>query len=422
MLKSQEVTLAQSKRRERMANIQKTDTLSDEGRTELRSLADAYEGAEVELRAALLVEGAERATIKGTDKGQSDFALECRAFSLSGLVGAMTEGKPLSGREAEVVAELETRGQTPQRGGVVIPWEAFALETRADAVTDTAPGVSGNLASRPVMNALERFFEGSAAQRFGVQSLQVTGTPTFPEITGGGGLSWVAEGVGADSAAITTTAVSPAIRTATARYLLTRQSTKQNPALESILRRDLAEIMREGIDKAVFQGTGASEQPAGLGAVLTGGRTAALTGKASFSAFLQRAVELQETAKLSDASGIRIAGAPIVMQTLADTLIAGTAVSELDRLKSAGFAPMFSSQVSARGVRDGIGKGASTVFFAAGDGHALMPLWSGVEVIIDPYSESKTGKIAITTFAFLDLLFQRTATHFFKLTAVQDRA
>lgn len=38
MLKSQEITLAQSRRRERMAAIQKTETLSDEGRTELRSL------------------------------------------------------------------------------------------------------------------------------------------------------------------------------------------------------------------------------------------------------------------------------------------------------------------------------------------------------------------------------------------------
>jgi len=155
---------------------------------------------------------------------------------------------------------------------------------------------------------------------------------------------------------------------------------------------------------------------------LTAARTAALTGKASFSAFLLRATELQETAKLSDAGAVRIAGAPIVHQTLADTLITGTAVSELDRLKSAGFAPMFSSQVSTRGVRDGTGKGSSTVFFAAGDGHALTPTWGGVEVIIDPYSESKTGKVAITTFAFLDLLFQRTAMHFFKLTAVQDRA
>lgn len=422
MLKSQEITLAQSKRREKMAAIQAVSEITDAARDELRSLTDGYSNAEVELRAALLVEGAERATIKGTDKAQSDFALECRSFSLSGLVGAMTEGKPLSGREAEVVAELETRGQTPQRGGVVIPWEAFALETRADAVTDTAPGTTGELQARPVMNALERFFENSAAQRFGVRALQVQGTPSFPEITGGGGLSWVAEGDGADSAAITTTATSPAIHTATARYVMTRQATRQNPALEAILRRDLSEIMRQGIDLAVFRGTGVGEEPAGLGAVLTGGRTAALTGKASFSAFLQRAVELQETAKLSDAGGIRIAGAPVVAQTLADSLIAGTAVSELDRLKAFGFAPLWSSQVSARGARDGTGKGASTVFFAAGDGHALMPTWGGVEVIIDPYSESKSGKVAITTFAFLDLLFQRTSTHFFKLTAVQDRA
>lgn len=422
MLKSQEITLAQSRRRERMAAIQKAETLSDEGRTELRSLADAYEGAEVELRAALLVEGAERATIKTTDKATDDFTRECRAFSLSGLVGAMTEGKPLSGREAEVVAELEQRGQVPQRGGVVIPWEAFALETRADAVTDTTPGTSQELASRPVMNALERFFENSAAQRFGVRALQVQGTPSFPEVTGGGGLSWVAEGDGADAAAITTTSRSPAIHTATARYVLTRQATRQNPALESILRRDLSEIMREGIDLAVFRGTGADEQPAGLASVLTGARTAALTAKASFSAFLARAVEQQETAKLSDASGIRIAGAPIVAQTLADSLISGTAVSELDRLRAFGFAPLWSSQVSARGARDGTGKGASTVFFAAGDGHALMPTWGGVEVIIDPFSESKSGKVAITTFAFLDLIFQRTATHWWKMTAVQDRA
>lgn len=41
---------------------------------------------------------------------------------------------------------------------------------------------------------------------------------------------------------------------------------------------------------------------------------------------------------------------------------------------------------------------------------------------MDPYSESKTGKVALTMFAFVDVLIQRTATHYFKLTGVQDRA
>ncbi|WP_415920585.1 phage major capsid protein [Tateyamaria sp. SN6-1] len=420
MLKSQEIQLAQSKRRERMAEIQQADEITEDGRTELRSLTDAYQGAEVELRAAILLEDAERESIKEPDKAQTDFDRECRAFDLSAVVAAQTDGKALTGREAEVSAELETRHGQGQKG-IRFPWESL-METRADAVTDTQPGTSQELASRPVMSALERFFETSAAGRFGVNVMQVTGTPTFPEITSGAALSWVAEGAGADADTITTTSKAPAMHTATGRYVLTRQAIRQNSALQPILRRDLAEVLREGIDLAIFQGTGADEQPAGFDAVLTGGRTAALDDVASFSEFLLRATEIQETAKLSSPGGVRIAGAPIVHQTLADTLVTGTAVSELDRLRSAGFGMLWSSQVSARGARDATDKGASTVYFGAGSNNAFVPTWGSPELIVDPYSESKTGKVALTMFAFLDVLIQRTATHWFKLTGVQDRA
>lgn len=388
MLKSQEIQLAQSKRRERMAEIQKADEISEEGRTELRSLTDAYQNAETEYRAAVILEDAERAEIEEPDGAGREFETECRAFSLSSMVATLTEGKPLDGRELEISQELENRQGPSQKGGVLVPFEAF--ETRADAVTDSAPGTTGELQSRPTLTALQRFFETSAAARFGVRSLQVTGNPSFPEVTGGGGLSWVAEGAGADADAITTTATAPAMHTATARYVVTRQATRKNAALESILRRDLAEIMREGIDRVAFQGTGADEEPAGLETVLTGGRAIDVSDVAGFSEFLLRATELQETAKLSDPSGVRFAGAPIVHQTLADTLVSGTAVSELDRLKSAGFGMMFSQQVSARGARDATDKGASNVYLNAG-APMWMPMWGGVEMIIDPYSESKSG-------------------------------
>lgn len=419
MLKSQEITLAQSKRREKMANIQKADEINDDGRTELRSLADAYEGAEVELRTAILLEQSERDTIAEPDKAATDFERECRSYDITAMIGAQVEGKLMTGREAEVSAELEQRHGEGVKG-LRFPWEA--LEQRADAVTDASAGTSAELASRPTMNALERFFETSAAGRFGVNVMQVTGAPSFPEITGGSGLSWVAEGEGADAAAISTTARSPEMHTATGRYLLSRQAIRQNSALQSILRRDLSEVLREGIDHAIFQGSGADNEPAGFETVLTGGRTTALDNVASFSEFLLRATEIQETAKLSDPAQVRIAGAPIVHQTLADMLINGTSVSELDRLKGAGFGQMWSSQVSERGARDAVEKGASTVYFGAGSNNAYVPTWGSPELIVDPYSESKTGKVALTMFAFLDVLIQRTATHYFKLSGVQDRA
>ncbi len=199
------------------------------------------------------------------------------------------------------------------------------------------------------------------------------------------------------------------------------QAIRQNSALEPLLRRDLSEVLREGIDLAVFQGTGADNQPTGFEQLLTGGRTSALDGIAHFREFLLRMTEIQETAKLSDPAQVRIAGAPIVHQTLISSLVVGTAVSELDRLKSVTQNLLWSSQVSTRGARDDTENGASNVYFGAGDSNAFVPTWGSPELIVDPYSESKTGKVALTLFAFMDVLIQRTATHYFKLSNVQDR-
>lgn len=193
MLKSHEIQMAQSKRRERMAAIQKTDgDLSDDAVTELRSLTAAYETGEVQYRAALLTEDADRATIKTEDKAEADFDRECRAFSLSAMVGATTDGKALTGREAEVSQELEKRNGGAMKGGVLVPWESL-LETRADALVDTT--ADDKLTQRPVIPPLERLFEDSAAAAFGFKVVQVSGRPSWPEIIDGATAHWVGEGL-----------------------------------------------------------------------------------------------------------------------------------------------------------------------------------------------------------------------------------
>ena len=316
---------------------------------------------------------------------------------------------------SEVSDELEKRQGGTTKGGVLLPWEA--LETRADTLTTTATAEGGNLAPPPIMSVLERFFETSAAARFGVRTLQVTGKPGFPEMIDGASIAWVGEGKGTDASAIVTTTRTPTIHTATARYLVSRQAVHQNPALQPILRRDLSEVIRSGVDRAVFQGSGLNNEPSGLDARLAG---TALDAKATFSALLARAVALWESAKLSGVEGIRMAAAPIVFQTLADSTATGE-TSQLDRVQKTFGGAVFSPNVSTWGARNTTAKGASTVYMAAGVDHAFVTAWGSPELIVDPYSESKTGRIALTVFTFLDFLAQRTGTHFVKLTGVQDR-
>ena len=339
------------------------------------------------------------------DKAETDFDRECRSFSLSALVGAITDGKPLSGREAEVSAELEQRSGGAQKGGILVPW-ASLLETRADAITDTT--ADNNLTSRPVMPPLERLFESSAAAAFGFRTVQITGRPSWPEIIGGASAHWVGEGQGHDAESINTRTLSPTMKTATARYLLTRQATKENPALESVLRTDLSNVIREAVDRAAFVGKGGLEPRGLLMQLQAADRVGDMPSlPVSFAELLHESIAVMNSAKLNDPKGVRIATQPDAFEALALSLVAGTATSALDRVRSTLGPIIFSRQTADEGNR--------TVFFGAGDALALIPTWGAPELIIDPFSESKTGKIALTVFTFVDVLVRRLQTHFYAL-------
>jgi hypothetical protein len=132
-------------------------------------------------------------------------------------------------------------------------------------------------------------------------------------------------------------------------------------------------------------------------------------------------VTLMETSKVPGSQSVRLAGAPLVWGRLVRNLLGGTSFSDLDLLKRDLQSMTFSSQVSSWAAKDNTGKGASNVYLTAGQGLGFVPVWGAPELIVDPYSESKTGKVALTIFAFQDVLIQRQSTHWLMLSGVQDR-
>jgi len=415
MLDSQKLELRQSEIRSEMAELQQAPELNDEGQKKLDGLLKEYRGNESKYQAAKLIEDAQRAAEEPKDTETRAFEDLCAEFRIDAVVEAGDAKRALEGREAEVSQGLEKRFGKPRNGGVMVPHEAL-MERRNVTQSDTA-----NLAERPQLPTVERFFEQSVSAQFGIRPISVTGQPRIPQIDSGAAAAWVAEGAAATAGDITTSTESPAIKTVHARYIVSRQALRENTMLQPILQRDLQSVIVEAVDKAAFQGAGASNQPSGLATVLTGARTIAVDDVASFSLIMQHARRLLETSKGANFGSIMVAGAPILGSTLIDSLVSGTAVSELERLEKM-FRFLFSQQVSDRGAEDGTEKGASNVYLHAQGGDGWMLNWGAAEVLVDPYSLSANSQTAINVWSFVDFAFMRTASHWLELTGVQDRA
>ena len=196
MLASQRLLVEQSELRERVNAALGKDALTDEERAKLASDTKRLQELETELRAALVVEGAEeqRAAADAPDAEMRERLELRRRASVTNYVTAALGGMQVTGAEAE----LRAAAGIPSG----IPIEMFEVEKRVDAPTP-APGTVGvNLDRiRPYV------FSRSIVPRLGVDMPRVeSGTYATATISGTQTANSYAKGVDADSAAATFTA------------------------------------------------------------------------------------------------------------------------------------------------------------------------------------------------------------------------
>lgn len=398
MLDSVKIQRRQSEIRQNLAELVGKETPSVDETHAMQTLDAEYRSNEIRYRAALTAEDSERREAGADLETRNDrqFAELVAGFEMRQVVFALDEGRALTGQTAEVVQEMRSQGG--YRG---IPIPLAALELRNTVSAD----VPNPVQTRPI---IDRLFPASIAARLGVQTVNIAqGSVEWPVATSGAIAGWAAtEGANVPGPNPFQTAermLAPD-HTLGAHMRITRKALKQaGEGLEQAIRRDMNGAIGAELDRAVLLGTGANGQPLGIipGAATYGITSTAVGAAASWAAFRAEVVAFMQANQITSASGVNLAFDPEIWAELDGALIAGTAVSEWDRLVK----HVPAGNIALANVLD-----AGTAILttsAGGIPPAFMGIWGGLDMIRDPYTDAQNGGLRLTGLLTADVTVAR---------------
>ncbi|RTL86450.1 MAG: phage major capsid protein [Hyphomicrobiales bacterium] len=407
MLESVKISRRQSEIRQALAGlVGKADATADEIRS-METLDAEYRQNETRYRAALIAEDQERREARDDleTRGDREYDDLVSRFEMRQVALFLDEGRVLNGPTAEIVSELRNRGGYR---GVPVPWAA--LERRVGETV--ASGTPNPIRVAPI---IDRIFADSAAVRMGASMLSIdSGEVDYPVTTSAVSAAWAASetgAVGGPTAYATTQKPLKPTNTLGVQMKLTRVTLKQGgDAIEQAVRRDMNGAIGVALDKAVFLGAGASGEPAGVLVGSYGITSTAVNAAASWAAFRTAVKTFMIANAATSPADVRLLIRPEVWDTMDNTLITNTAVSEWDRLikniplsniaasSNALAAPAGGPPVSSKALLTTTIGGVPPIFVGA---------WGAIDVIRDPYSDAASGGLRLTALATMDVTVSR---------------
>lgn len=299
---------------------------------------------------------------------------------------AVTEVR-LDGAEAELNAALELRGAA----GTMVPWEALApIEVRVDAVTNAPSDIPRSTA--PI---IDRVFAGGGASFLGVAMPSVpSGERLYTHMSAGATAEPKSKAASVDAAAATFTPTTFKPIRLTARYLWNVEDAAELSGMESALRGDLREALKEKMDDQILNGNGTAPNVAGFFATKANGGLGDVANPGT--------VVTAESMIQSYAS--QVDGRYAKMQSDTRFLIGATTFAKLSALVQ-GNAYVFDRYQDRTRVSALVPAAAANVqqAIAAKVGapgmYAIAPVWQGVELIRDQVTKAESGQIALTAIA-----------------------
>jgi len=360
------------------------------------------------------------------DAGASEIGLskrEVKRYSFLRVAAYLADQNPRTAEAAAFELEVARAAQAKHSrsaNGVLIPWEVLgsnrAAETPGQVVGTFGDG--GALVGTDRLDAqfIDLIRNRSAFLNSGLTMLSgLEGNVEIPKKLSSSQYYFVGENANVTNSKLTFGLVNMIPRTIGVRVPISRRMMIQSsPDVENLVRLDMAESVALGMDYTIGYGTGSNGQPlgiintTGIGSVTLGGGTAkafptTLGGDGSTThncGDWADYVDLETELAIDnlDAGSMRYIGNSVVRGALKQTLRASSAGSDYimtDAGTVNGYQFTVSNQMQLNDVLMG------------NFSDCVVGMWSGLDVVVDPYTQSASGQVILTVHQDFDVAVRR---------------
>lgn len=357
-----------------------------------------------EMRAAVLESvGQKQTPITGNEGniGMSEKDLEKFSFmrAINALANPNDQGaQKAAAFERELSAAAEKKAGKSSRG-IMIPFDVLNRAAKRDLVVGT-PSAGGYMVGTDHLGGsfIDLLRNKQVVQKLGASVLNgLVGNINIPKQSGAATAYWVGENSAPTEGAQTLGQVAMSPKTVAAFTDMSRKLIAQSsPSIEQMVKNDLSMVLALAIDLAALYGAGSANQPQGIFGT-SGINTVDFTNAAPTWAELvdmesQVSIDNADIGSLSYLTNAKGRG---LLKTTDKASGAAQFLMEPSGMVN-GYKCEVSNQVLTLSSTD-------PDFWFGNWADLLIGFWSGLDLMVDPYSGSSAGTVRITAFQDVDI-------------------
>lgn len=366
------------------------------------------EGKQVSDLQGAILERMAKKPAPSADIGMTD--KEVKRFSFVRAMNALANPTDRKAQEAasyeREVSEVAARAAGKSAQGIFVPGEVLRRDLNVTTAT-----AGGNLVATDLLagSFIDLLRNKSVAIRAGATSMNgLVGNIAIPKQTGAATSYWVAESGAPTESQQTLGQVTMSPKTVGAYTDFSRRLMLQSSIdVENMVRNDLALVIALAIDKAAFYGTGADNQPTGL-KLQSGINT--VDPVAATPTFAE--IVAMESAIAADNADI---GA---MAYVINANMRGALKSAL-KFSAAGSDTIWEPGNTINGYRAEVSNQiAANDLFMGNFADLMIGFWSGLDLMVDPYSNSTSGTVRVVALQDVDIAVRNAVSFCYANTAI----